>query len=62
MNIEDLKPLREAAIKELEEMHGEDQDYESNHLNADAILCDILGYMGCQDVVDAFDKVGKWYA
>ena len=61
MNTEDLKPLREAAIKVLEDIASDD-DYEIGHWDADRILCDLLAAMGAQDVVDAWEKVGKWYA
>ncbi|MCP3885125.1 MAG: hypothetical protein GY700_06555 [Propionibacteriaceae bacterium] len=35
-----------------EEMPGE----------ADLILCDLLEKLGCDDVVAAYNKIGKWYA
>lgn len=40
----------------------ENTDYEIAHSNADEILCKLLGKLGCQDVVDEFVKVGRWYA
>lgn len=51
----------EEAIKYLTEhcMHG---DYEGAHGDADKILCALLRYYGQDEVVEAYDKVGKWYA
>lgn len=37
-------------------------DKEWAHLEADRILCGLLNYLGHSDAVDAWDKVGKWYA
>lgn len=37
-------------------------DYEIPHGEADDILCDVLRQLGYGDLVDAYDKVGKWYA
>ena len=48
-------------IKELErcsEMH----DYETAHCQADFFLCKLLEYLGYEEVVEAWHKVGKWYA
>ena len=48
-------------IKELErcsEMH----DYETAHCQADFFLCKLLDYLGYEEVVEAWHKVGKWYA
>jgi hypothetical protein len=60
MEIEDLKPLREAAITELKRLQ-DNGDTEEDHINADRILCDLLGYLGCQDVVDEYEKIEKWF-
>ena len=61
MNIEDIKPLRAACITELDRISA-DMDTECAHIAADETLCNLLGYLGCQDVVDAYDKIHKWYA
>lgn len=37
-------------------------DPEASHSVADAALCDLLVSLGYQDVVDAWEKVEKWYA
>jgi len=36
-------------------------DYEVAHSNADEILCKLLHKLECQDIVDEFIKVGRWY-
>jgi hypothetical protein len=54
---------REQAIEllnKLDEKFG--NDYESAHGDADQILCELLRSLDHGDVVDAWDKVGKWYA
>lgn len=37
-------------------------DCESGHMRADSILCELLVQLGCEDIVTAYEKVGKWYA
>ncbi len=37
-------------------------DTEMSHIEADLIICDLLIELGFKDVVDEYDKVGKWYA
>lgn len=37
-------------------------DYEMAHVEADNVLCALLRFHGHDDVVAAWDKVGKWYA
>jgi len=37
-------------------------DTEGAHARADEVLCDLLREMGFGDVVDAWDKIDKWYA
>lgn len=48
----------------LERMHEhvKDTDYEVAHSRADDLLCDLLKELGFKEVVDVYDKVGKWYA
>jgi hypothetical protein len=52
---------KEQAIKRLDGF-AEDDDTERAHYNADKILTEFLSSLGHQDVVDAYDNVGKWYA
>ncbi len=37
-------------------------DTEAVHKDADDILCEVLKALGCKEVVDAFEKLDKWYA
>lgn len=37
-------------------------DREDWHVEADNILCELLGYLGYHDFVEAFEEVPKWYA
>jgi hypothetical protein len=37
-------------------------DIESNHIEADEILCDLLEDLGYQNLVNEFKKLKKWYA
>lgn len=52
---------REKAIEALEDLQGA-YDIELEHCDADQVLCDLLSALGYQDVVDAWEKVEKWYA
>lgn len=46
------------ALKPLENVG----DYEIAHNQADDVLCALLRFLGHDDVVKAWQKVGKWYA
>lgn len=37
-------------------------DTEVAHLDADAVLCDVLTQLGYKELVDVYNQVGKWYA
>jgi hypothetical protein len=37
-------------------------DIEVAHSDADQVLCDLLTSLGYEDVVEIWDRVGKWYA
>jgi hypothetical protein len=52
---------REQAIEELKEWQA-CGDLEIAHGRADKVLCELLKALGCQDVVDEWEKVEKWYA
>lgn len=49
------------AIARLKALEDND-DFEYAHGEADDILCKLLRELGYDDVVDAYDLVGKWYA
>lgn len=52
---------KQEAIEQLRELAKND-DYESAHINADGVLAEFLISLGHKDVVDEYEKVGKWYA
>ena len=37
-------------------------DYEADHVEADDLLCSLLLDLGYRETVDAWRKVGKWWA
>ena len=48
-------------IEQLEEVQKLDNK-EIAHREADAILCEFLRALTYTEVVDAYEKIGKWYA
>jgi hypothetical protein len=52
---------REQALAELTEAQA-NGDIEVAHATADRVLCDLLESLGFADVVEAYNKVDKWYA
>ena len=38
------------------------EDFETGHIKADEILCKILLELGYDEIVEAFNQVGKWYS
>lgn len=48
-------------MKRLKEAQ-ESSDTESAHADADEVLCDLLEALGYKKVVEAYNKVDKWYA
>lgn len=52
---------KEEAIARLKACQ-EDGDQEMAHINADAVLCDLLRDLGYEEVVQAWADVDKWYA
>ena len=55
------KEQKDKFIKELKELSN-DNDIEINHITADNILCKILSLLDCDESVEEYDKIGKWYA
>ena len=37
-------------------------DQELAHVYADDVLCSLLRSLGYNDIVDAYDEIGKWYS
>lgn len=52
---------REEVLISLRELQDSD-DTESAHSQADYLLCDLLVQLGYEDVVQAWHRIGKWYA
>lgn len=52
---------RQKIIDKLNEVAKSD-DYEMAHSVADGVLCEVLIALGYEDIVEAWNKVGKWYA
>jgi hypothetical protein len=58
---EELDALNEKYTEQLE-LLKDCEDFEFAHSKADDILCKLLNELGCGTVVEAWGKVGKWYA
>lgn len=41
---------------------GVSVDTETNHIDADNALCELLSYLGYDEIVDLYQQVDKWYA
>jgi len=52
---------KEEVIKKLKKLVDND-DQEMAHVEADQILMDFLVSLGYEDIVNAYDEIGKWYA
>lgn len=50
------------AIEQMKECIKNNGDVEVAHLDADAVLCDVLTQLGYKELVDLYEKVKKWYA
>ena len=54
--------------KELEELRNLKatgdyfENFETDHIEADEILCKILLELGYDEIVEAYNQVGKWYS
>lgn len=60
-----MRKKKEDIIKEAIEKMKEcvnNGDTEVAHLDADAVLCDVLTQLGYKELVDLYEKVKKWYA
>jgi hypothetical protein len=55
------KEQKDEFIKELKELSN-DNDIEISHITADNILCKILSLLDCDEIVEEYDKISKWYA
>ena len=55
------KKVKEWAINQLKN-EVDKRDLEEAHYNADYILCQVLEKLGLEEVVEIYNKIGKWYA
>ena len=64
MQMDSTKKQKQLADKVKAELldYAKNSDYEVVHQNADLCLCELLEGLGLSDVVEAYKKVGKWYA
>jgi Glu-tRNA(Gln) amidotransferase subunit E-like FAD-binding protein len=58
MMMTDKQITKEELIKKLKEL-AKDNDYEMAHIKADNLL---LLYLNDEEIEEAYDSVGKWYA
>jgi len=55
------KKLQDQYVLKMQEC-VDTYDEEVAHVNADKLLVEFLTELGYKDLVDKFNKVGKWYA
>lgn len=61
VDVEQQKNPKEYFITKLIELQ-EFKDFEAAHSMADSLLCEFLESIGHKDIVEEFNKVGKYYA
>lgn len=49
-----------SIMRHLSEKHG--IDFEAAHVEADEILCRVLELLGCEELVEEYEKIEKEYA
>jgi hypothetical protein len=55
-----LLEMQEIVYRQNDKNFG---DYESDHVEADRILCDLITQLtGSKEIEKAFDDINKWYA
>jgi hypothetical protein len=57
-----LGKWKSTLLAELTELAAVASPPVSAHKRADSILCELLVQLGCEEIVSAYEKVGKWYA
>jgi hypothetical protein len=64
MNSEDNKELESKYLELLKQLdpHPNQIASEESHIAADDILCELLFNLGFDKIVDAYNKIPKWYA
>lgn len=56
----DILKIEEKYLEELQSL--DPKDNEGSHISADIILTELLTELGFTKVVEAYNKIGKWYA
>lgn len=59
-----MATTRETADRILKEMSELDDTFDTElaHVEADNLLCEMLTVLGYDEIVEAYAKIGKWYA
>ena len=60
--MKEIDRMIEEATRRLKELKKPYMDVERNHVEADEIICDVLDYMGYDELTKAFYDVDKWYS
>lgn len=55
-------PIADIVLAGLIALQSAPFDPEANHAEADDLLCDLLKELGYVDIVEAYEKIEKWYA
>ena len=50
------------AIRRLKTLQEPGGDIEVAHSEADQVLCEVLDYLGMDEIVNEYRKVPKWFA
>ena len=50
------------TLRRIQQDQKENGTQECDHREADHALCSLLAELGCQEVVEGFEKIEKWYA
>ena len=54
--------LAAIALAKLQEIFARGWDQESDHVDADDVLCELISSFGYPEVKEAFDRIDRWYA
>lgn len=59
---EELKRKLAEITSKMKVLEMAEEDEETEHLEADKLLCEALTLLGCVDMVKSFENIHKWYA
>jgi hypothetical protein len=58
-----MKYTQQKVLKELKDiLNNPMRDTETDHIKADAVLCNLLKSLGYKNVVKEYEKIKKWFA